>query len=541
MKKLLVSFLALLMLAAVPLRAHAAATLLPPGEQCFSAMTGLNGMVGTLGAITGGSGGTSGTYFANLTGGSGSSASASITVSGGAVTQVTLYNPGAQYVVGDVLSAVSGTIGGVTGFSIPVASISINSSLAGGKVFMYIPSTFVFKSTWFTAAATPSVQNTNPIALDQNGCAVIFGTGSYRQILQDSLGNTIWDQITTDTSATNNTFWAGISGGTPNVITVNDPGFNATDGSVIQFKAVATNTGAATLNPSGFGAIPIVKDTTAGPVSLVGGEIQQNNVVSVLYSAIDNSFTILNPVIQSASGSTAPLCGANGLSIQSDVSTPNTVLDVTITDGVSVSSTGAIINRANVAFNINFGTNGANGLDTGAVAGSTIYNLFLIDNGANYAGIASLSATNPLLPAGYSYKCRIGAAPTAVAGTLYGISILGNRAQLTDNLPNSGTLPFLITAASTGTCFTVFTAETFNVPPTNTALTGRLTVAAGTTAGVQSKQNSALPAVSATTPTAQVTIPFSYQGITPTTLGYCTNSVTNSLLVSGWVDSVNAQ
>lgn len=539
MKKLLVSFLALLMLAAVPLRAHAAATQLPPGMVCFSATTGLNGMVGTLGTITGGSGGTSGTYFANLTGGSGSSASASITVSGGAVTQVTLYNPGAQYVVGDVLSAASGTIGGVTGFSVPVASISINSSLAGGKVFMYIPSTLVFKSTWFTAAATPSVQNTNPIALDQNGCATIYGVGSYRQILQDSLGNTIWDQVTTDTSATNNTFWAGISGGTPNVITVNDPGFNGTDGSVIQFKAVATNTGATVLNPSLFGNIPVVKDTTAGPVSLVGGEIQQNNVVSVLYSAIDNSFTILNPVIQSASGSTAPLCGANGLSIQSDLSTPTTVLDVTITDGVAVSPTGAIINRSSVAFNINFATNGANGLDTGAVSGSTIYNLFLIDNGANYAGIASLSATNPLLPAGYSYKCRIGAVPSNSTGQLFSINILGARAQLTDT-STLMTTPYIV-ATSTGTCFTVFTNETFNIPPTNTSITGRLTVGTGTTAAVQGTHNTALPEVDATTPTAQISIPFNFRGLTPTTLGYCSNSVNNSLLVSGWVDSVNAQ
>ena len=40
-------------------------------------------------------------------------------------------------------------------------------------------------------------------------------------------------KITTDTSAYNAVFWAGTNGGTPNVVTVVDPGFNGTDGSVI--------------------------------------------------------------------------------------------------------------------------------------------------------------------------------------------------------------------------------------------------------------------------------------------------------------------
>src|SRR5258708_1641045 len=205
---------------------HAAATLLPPGKNCFQAQTGINGMVGTLGAITGGTGGAAGSYSGvTLTGGSGSGATANITVSGGAVTAVAILNPGTQYAVGDTLSAVAGTIGGTTGFSVPVASTSINSSLAGGKVYFYVPNTTTFKNTWLSAGQT--VLNANPVPLDQNGCAVIYGTGSYRQILQDSLSNTIWDQVTTDTGASNSTFWAGTAAGTPNVITVSDPGFNS--------------------------------------------------------------------------------------------------------------------------------------------------------------------------------------------------------------------------------------------------------------------------------------------------------------------------
>jgi hypothetical protein len=254
------------------------------------------GMLGLMGPIIGGTGGVTGTYGGvALTGGSGSGATANITVTGGAVTAVTILNPGLQFVVADVLSAAPGTIGGTTGFSISVSSVTINQSLAGGSVAMFIPNTNTFKQTWQNA--TQTILNANPVTLDQNGCATIYGTGSYRQVLQDALGDVVWDKITTDTSAQQNTFWAGIAGGTPNAITLVDPGFNATDGSVINFTALFTNTGATTINPSGFGAITVEKDTTGGPQGLGGGEIVAGNPISVIYRSTDNAFHILNPVI----------------------------------------------------------------------------------------------------------------------------------------------------------------------------------------------------------------------------------------------------
>src|SRR5882672_3751995 len=128
---------------------HAAATLLPNGEQCFQATSptsgGLSGplltlgsitagtgyvngtytnvpltggsgsgfsvpvlavsttgtgMLGLMGPIIGGTGGVTGTYGGVvLTGGSGSGATANITVAGGAVTGMTILNPGLQFVV----------------------------------------------------------------------------------------------------------------------------------------------------------------------------------------------------------------------------------------------------------------------------------------------------------------------------------------------------------------------------------------------------------------------------------------------------------
>jgi hypothetical protein len=91
--------------------------------------------VKTLGAITGGSGYVDGSYSnVTLTGGSGSGAKATIGVSGGAVTTVTITARGAGYAVGDVLSATAASLGGSgAGFSIPVTAIylqAIEMSLA---------------------------------------------------------------------------------------------------------------------------------------------------------------------------------------------------------------------------------------------------------------------------------------------------------------------------------------------------------------------------------------------------------------------------
>src|SRR5260221_8078809 len=90
-----------------------------------------------------------------------------------------------------------------------------NGAYANGSLNMFQPGTSTPKSTWQDAAQT--ILNSQPIQLDSNGCAIIYGTGSYRQQLFDgpvvgsvTTGNLIWDQITTDTSANNNTFWAGV-------------------------------------------------------------------------------------------------------------------------------------------------------------------------------------------------------------------------------------------------------------------------------------------------------------------------------------------
>jgi hypothetical protein len=86
------------------------------------------GPILTTSTLVGGSLYTNGTYTGvALTGGSGFSALATITVAGAVVTVVTITTQGNGYIVGDILSAAAASIGGTgSGFSITVATVNSN-------------------------------------------------------------------------------------------------------------------------------------------------------------------------------------------------------------------------------------------------------------------------------------------------------------------------------------------------------------------------------------------------------------------------------
>src|SRR5258708_404925 len=76
---------------------------------------------------------------------------------------------------------------------------SNGNPITAGTIDFYIPSTTTRKTTWQDAAET--VPNTNPVVLDSAGRALILGSGSYRQVVKDKLGNLIWDQVTSSTGS----------------------------------------------------------------------------------------------------------------------------------------------------------------------------------------------------------------------------------------------------------------------------------------------------------------------------------------------------
>lgn len=88
------------------------------------------------------------------------------------------------------------------------------------------------------------------------------------------------------------------------------------------------------------------------------------------------------------------------------------VLSINFSNFIVLDSSGAnalgVHNTASKTLTLT--TNGANGLDTGALASSTIYHVFVIydPTAGTVAVLASLSGTTPTLPAGFTYKRRVG-------------------------------------------------------------------------------------------------------------------------------------
>jgi hypothetical protein len=181
-----------------------------------------------------------------------------------------------------------------------------NGPVSSGSMNMYIPGTTTPKSTW--QDPYQNALNNQPLQLDSNGCAIIYGVGTYRQQLWTgpvvgglTSGNMVWDLLTTDTSAGNSWYWAGLATGSGNAITLNDTGFTPTSGSNIQFVPSAANTGPVTIKPyPAATAIQVVIDTAGGPQPLVGGELGANNIANVVYDATANAFHLQNPLASSA-------------------------------------------------------------------------------------------------------------------------------------------------------------------------------------------------------------------------------------------------
>ena len=82
----------------------------------------------------------------------------------------------------------------------------------------YNPGTFVTKPTYQDPSSITA--NTNPIALDSRGQAIVWGSGTYRQIVKDVLGATIWDRTVSSSvgsdelAATGGAALVGYNGGT---------------------------------------------------------------------------------------------------------------------------------------------------------------------------------------------------------------------------------------------------------------------------------------------------------------------------------------
>lgn len=168
---------------------------------------------------------------------------------------------------------------------------------AGGSLYFYVPGTTTPKATW--ADPYGSSLNTNPLLLDANGRGIVWGSGLYRQVLKDQFGNTIWDQqvyaqppLTFSASAI---CASQTTTGSANaqVLTPTTAQGAYVIGEIYCGIAGFTNTGTMTLQVSALTPEPVEKQSSAGLVALVGGEVIVGQ--AYMWSWDGTEFQLLNP------------------------------------------------------------------------------------------------------------------------------------------------------------------------------------------------------------------------------------------------------
>jgi hypothetical protein len=293
------------------------------------------------------------------------------------------------------------------------------------------------------------------------------------------------------------------------------------------------------------------------PFNLTNGTTADATQVMANYNAIlaclstgaassgsNSDITSLNGLttpITPAQGGAIGLCGATGFTAKNNAGTPNTQIDIAFSQAVVVTPSNKVLQYGvNGAVTLNLGTAGVvNGLDAGTLTASTTYNTFLIGNGTLINSLASLSATAPALPAGYTGLCRVGSIRTNAATQLYKFFQGGRQISITQSV--AGIADYLA-SGSVGTCFTSFAAQVFNgIPATATYAIGYVEGNNAVLVGVGRSVSSGATSTSWTnvTPGNHIDLFYEVALTTASTVFWCSNDPGNVLVVNGWMDSVN--
>lgn len=212
----------------------------------------------------------------------------------------------------------------------------------------------------------------------------------------------------------------------------------------------------------------------------------------------------------------------NGLVVSNDATTPNTVLDISAGAARDINNIMDLtlgVNNPNLEgatvaapLLLNAANNGANGLDTGTFAASTVYAVYIIGDSRYYQPTAAIltlaSNASPLMPFGYDSLRLIGFAVTNSSTHFLPFYASGSKAQrafifdapqataitagaatsytavnLITLVPNINNLEVLFNVAYTPAA----ASHTFDMQPGNA--TGNATVTTGQVAAVVLNEN----------------------------------------------------
>ena len=248
--------------------------------------------------------------------------------------------------------------------------------VAAGKVYTYSSGTTTPKTTYTDQAGV--VPNANPIILDAAGkCSLWLGSGEYTIRLETSAGALVRSED-------------HVSG----VATASDISGKLDSSTAASTYALKNNT------------------VLTGTLSVAGAATFASTVSVAADAASANEVTRLSQV----AGFTLPkfsnlLITATGTNSSLSISADQALLQ----------GSGIAYKASAISLSLSLASSGANGLDVGAVAASTFYFIHLIYNPTTVtlAVLASLSATAPTLPTGYTSKCLIGCTFTDATANKY--------------------------------------------------------------------------------------------------------------------------
>jgi len=316
-------------------------------------------------------------------------------------------------------------------------------------------------------------------------------------------------------------------------------------------KFSQNSAGADTINVSGQGPKSLKQyDSTGAKVAAV---FAANQLADVEYDGTD--FVLLDQLPISSAGV------VQGAFSNLVVSTTGLSAVVTVTaDELSVgNSSGGYKTLRLVSVTPSFSVAGANGIDVGAVNSQTVstwYSVWVISNGASVAGLLSLSATAPTLPAGYTHKARVGWVFTDATANKYPLtsSQSGRVGGIKVVTGTNSASPRAIASGTTSSAY-VATSISQYCPPTASAILLRLYSSnANGVVGAVAPNNSYGALTAGTPPSFTSTFAplvissptnaspfFMQQGrlmLESSNIYYISNSSLVTLLADGWEDNL---
>lgn len=229
------------------------------------------------------------------------------------------------------------------------------------------------------------------------------------------------------------------------------------------------------------------------------------------------------------------------------LSAPGNSANITVTadEIVLESATNGYKTLRSVSLTVAGSSSGANGLDTGALAITTWYSVWVIWNGTDTSGLLSLSATAPTLPNGYTHKTRVGWIRTDATANKYPLTFkqYGKRVYYVPTAATNLTVCPQIAVGSTGTPGSSLTAAAIGAFAPSTA-TEMLIVAHVT-------NSSAVQVCSSNSPTSpgssggyfnaatSITCAIQYRLLYESTNIYWASSgASNAIHMQGWEDAL---